>query len=109
MPSRVAESVVRRRLLGRPVRVRIELHGVSLHGPGDQRQIMRWEWVDSVEAVAGGVLVAGDGKQLLVPAGAFGLAPADLAALLRQAGDIDERIAVMDRLNGLTGDAPLGG
>lgn len=109
MPSRVAETVVRKRLLGRPVRVRVELHGVSLHGPGDQRQIMRWEWIDSVDAVAGGVLVAGDGKQLLVPAGAFGLATTDLAHLLRQAGDIDERITVMDRLNRATGDTPLGG
>ena len=36
MPGRVAEDVVRRRPFGRPVRLRVDLHGVSVLGPGDE-------------------------------------------------------------------------
>lgn len=105
----MAETVVRSGVFGRSLRVRVELHGVSIIGPGDERQVMRWEWVDSITPGAGGVVVAGDGKQLVVPTGAFGLSSAVLAGLLRRAGDIDERVAVMDELNGVAGDTPLGG
>ena len=98
MGKRVAESVVRRRPFGRAQRVRVELHGVSIIGPGDRREVMRWEWVESVAAEDGAVVLAGDGKRLLLPAGAFGLTAEALAGHLRRAGDSDERTEVISVL-----------
>ncbi|MGI8685407.1 MAG: hypothetical protein ACR2MO_10020 [Acidimicrobiales bacterium] len=99
MPSRVAEFVVRRRPFGRPQRLRIDLHGVSVFGPGDHHQAIRWEWIDSI-SVSGGVVVTGKGAEILLPAGAFGLDPDALAECLREAGDIVTRTEVIGRLGG---------
>ncbi len=105
VPSRVAEHVVRRRPFGRPQRLRVDLHGVSVFGPGDHHQAIRWEWIDSIR-VAGGVVVTGKGAEILLPPGAFGLAPDALADCLREAGDIVNRTEVIGRLGGA---APLHG
>lgn len=98
MGSRVAEVVVRKRPFGRAQRLRVDLHGVSVFGPGDQHQVMRWEWIEHI-TVDGGVIVAGGGNQIVLPAGAFGLEPDTLAACLREADSIDGRTEAIGRLN----------
>ncbi|MGH9176952.1 MAG: hypothetical protein ACRD0N_00150 [Acidimicrobiales bacterium] len=102
MASRVAEHVVRKRPFGRAQRLRVELHGISRLGPGDQREVMRWEWVESITADEG-VVVSGNGHQLTIPPGAFGLEPAELAELLQQARHIEARSEVIGRLNEAAG------
>ena len=97
MGSRVAEHVVRRRPFGRPQRIRVDLHGVSLSGPGDERRVIRWEWIESI-TVGGGVVVAGAGNEIVLPAGAFGFDPEALAEQLRAAGSIEHRSDVLGRL-----------
>lgn len=98
MPSRVAEYVVRTRRFGRPQRLRVELHGISLLGPGEKREVIRWEWVETITADQA-VMVSGNGHQLAIPAGAFGMEPADLAEQLQRARRIEERSDVIGRLN----------
>lgn len=98
MASRVAEHIVRRRPFGRPQRLRVDLHGVSVFGPGDQHRVIRWEWVESID-VAGGVVVAGGGHQITLPAGAFGLDPEVLAEHLRAAGSLEHRTEVIGQLS----------
>lgn len=98
MGSRVAEVVVRKRPFGRTQRLRVDLHGVSVFGPGEQHQVMRWEWIESI-TVDGGVIVAGGGNQIVLPAGAFGLEPEALAACLREADGIDGRTEAIGRLS----------
>jgi hypothetical protein len=105
VPSRVAEYVVRKRPFGRSQRLRVELHGISLLGPGDHRQVMRWEWVETITADSGAVVVSGSGHQLTLPPGAFSLEPARLAEQLQQARDIEQRSDVIGRLNQAAGPA----
>ena len=97
MASRVAEYVVRRRPFGRPQRLRVDLHGVSVFGPGDHHEVIRWEWVERI-TVGGGVVVAGGGHEIVLPAGAFGLQPEVLAEHLRAAGSLDRRTDVIGML-----------
>lgn len=104
MPSRVAEHVVRGRLFRRPLRLRVDLHGVSVFGPGGEHHVMRWEWIEQIEA-GDEVVVAGAGTELRLPAGAFGLSPGDLADRLRSACDLRRR---PDVIGGLRGDADEG-
>jgi hypothetical protein len=94
----VAEHVVRRRPFGRRQRLRIDLHGVSVFGPGDHHQVIRWEWVESI-VVADGVVVAGGGHEIALPAGAFGLEPSVLAERLRAAGSLEYRTDVIGQLS----------
>ena len=102
MASRVAEHIVRKRPFGRAQRLRIDLHGVSVFGPGDQHEVVRWEWVEAIE-VGKGVVVQGAGHRIDIPPGAFGLDPATLAEHLRQAGSIEQRTEVIGRLNEAAG------
>ncbi|HVM06623.1 MAG TPA: hypothetical protein VM242_15805 [Acidimicrobiales bacterium] len=88
MPGRVAEDVVRQ------VLVRVDLHGVSVVGLDGDRQMMRWEWIESITA-GEGVTVAGGGRTVAVPGGAFGLAADELAERLRAAGSIVHRTDVI--------------
>ena len=104
MPGRVAEHVVRRRPFGRPVRLRVDLHGVSVLGPGDQRQVMRWEWIEAI-TVGDGVVVAGGGNEIALPPGAFGLASDVLAERLRAAGSLEHRTDVISELSTAAGAA----
>ncbi len=94
----MAEHVVRRRRFGRPQRLRVDLHGVSVFGPGDEHRVIRWEWVESI-TVGGGVTVAGAGVEIVLPSGAFGLDPGVLAERLRAAGSIDRRMDVIAELS----------
>ena len=103
MPGRVAEDVVRRRPFGRPVRLRVDLHGVSVFGPGDQRQVMRWEWIETI-TVSDGVVLSGGGNDLVLPRGAFGVAPEELAERLRAAGSLEHRTDVIAELGGSVDD-----
>lgn len=105
MGSRVAEYVVRHRPFGRSQRLRIDLHGVSVFGPGDVHQVMRWEWIEEI-TVDGGVVVSGGGNRILLPAGAFGVAPETLAACLRDANGIDGRTEAIGRLTAGTPEGP---
>ncbi|HVM02129.1 MAG TPA: hypothetical protein VM263_05600 [Acidimicrobiales bacterium] len=100
MPGRVAEDVVRGP--GGPVTVRVDLHGVSVAGPDDARLVMRWEWMESI-TVGEGVVVAGGGRSLAVPPGAFGLPPEELAQRLRAATGIVQRSDVIAGLGAAAG------
>lgn len=99
MGSRVAEHVVRRRPFGRAQRLRIDLHGVSVFGPGGHHQVMRWEWIERISVDGGGVVVTGGGNTIVLPAGAFGLDPESLAQCLREADGIANRTDVLERLS----------
>lgn len=91
MPGRVAEDVVRQ------VLVRVDLHGVSVVGLDGERQVMRWEWIESITA-GEGVIVAGGGRTVAVPSGAFGLDSEEMAERLRTAGSIVHRTDVIAEL-----------
>lgn len=96
MPGRVAEDTVRRPP-GDPVVVRVDLHGVSVVGFEQDRQIIRWEWIESI-TVDDGVVVAGGTRMVVVPPGAFGLEPEALAERLRAASSIVHRTDVIAEL-----------
>lgn len=81
----------------RQVLVRVDLHGVSVVGLDGERQVMRWEWIESITA-GEGVTVAGGGRTVAVPGGAFGLAADELAERLRTAGSIVDRSDVIAEL-----------
>lgn len=100
MASRVAEHVVRRRPFGRPQRFRVDLHGVSVYGPGDRHQAMRWEWIERITVDGGVVVEGGGGDRIVLPPGSFGIEPGALAAYLLEAGDIGARTEVIGRLGG---------
>lgn len=102
MPGRVAEDTVRRPL-GDPVLVRVDLHGVSVVGFDQDRQVMRWEWIESI-TVDEGVVVAGGSRTVAVPPGAFGLEPEDLAERLRTASSIVHRTDVIADLQAAVAD-----
>lgn len=92
---------MRKRPFGRSRRLRVDLHGVSVFGPGDHHQVMRWEWIERI-SVDGGVVVAGGGNEIVLPPGAFGLAPEVLAECLREADSIDGRTDAIGRLSAAT-------
>lgn len=72
---------------------------MSVFGPGDRHEVMRWEWIERI-TVDNGVVVAGGDTTIVLPPGAFGLDPERLAACLRDAGDIVTRTEVIGRLGG---------
>lgn len=97
MPRQVAEDVVRAHRFGRRLRVRVDLHGVSVFGRGDERTLIRWEWIEQIR-VGDGVEVASANAELVIPPGAFGLDPPALAARLEAARSIVERPDVLEEL-----------
>lgn len=97
--QRVAEHVVRGRLFGPKRLLRVDLHGVSTYGQGDERTLIRWEWVGAIEVDRDSVVVRGGDESIVLPAGAFGLAPADLASELERARAIQSRPEVIGRLS----------
>jgi len=101
---RVAEHVVRGRLFGPSRLLRVDLHGVSEYGAGDERSVIRWEWVESVEVDKGAVLVKGADESITMPSGAFGLDAEELAAELERARAIHNRSDVIARLTPGAGD-----
>ena len=98
MAQRVAEDLVRPRRFGPKVVVRVDLHGVSLLGPGDARTMIRWEWVEAIE-VAGGVTVRSATDEVRIPRGAFGVDAASLARRLEEARSITTRGDAIAGLN----------
>lgn len=92
---------MRPRRFGPKIRFRVDLHGVSAFGPGEQHTLIRFEWVESVAAEAGGgVVVRSATESILLPPGAFGLEPTDLAERLEEALSIQRRPDVIGQLAG---------
>ena len=101
MAQRVAEHVVRGRFFGPRRLLRVDLHGVSVFSAGDERCLVRWEWVESIEVEPGaGVVVRSATDRVTLPPGAFGLSPEALAAELEPARSITARPEVIGRLSG---------
>ena len=97
MGLRAAEDLVRLRRLGPELRLRVDLHGVSVSGPGDERTLIRWEWNEHL-GVGDGVDVRSATAALTLPPGAFGLPPDILCELLEQARSLDARADVIEQL-----------
>lgn len=93
----MAEWVSRARPLGPRLTVRVDLHGVSLFGPGEQRTLIRWEWMTDITA-GDGVVVRGSNAEITLPARAFGMEPAALAERLEAARSIVSRPEVIGEL-----------
>ena len=100
MARMVAEAVVRARRFGPRLVVRIDLHGVSVFGPGDQRTLVRWEWIEAIEAAGKDVIVRSSGSELLLPGRPFGLRSEELAERLEEARSITRRPDVIGQLSG---------
>lgn len=100
MAPRVAEHVVRGRLFGPDRLLRVDLHGVSAFGAGDERALIRWEWVEAIEVVKGAVTVRSADESIALPDGSFGLPLEELAAELERARSIERRSDVIVRLSG---------
>ncbi|MGI8983448.1 MAG: hypothetical protein ACR2HM_02760 [Acidimicrobiales bacterium] len=99
MAPRVAEHVVRGRLFGPNRLLRVDLHGVSEFGAGDERALLRWEWVEAIEVERGSVVVRGADATITMPSGAFGMAAGELAEALERARAIQHRSDVIARLS----------
>lgn len=104
MAQRVAEHVVRGRLFGPRRLLRVDLHGVSSFGAGDDRALVRWEWVEGIDVEKGSVIVRGSEDSIVFPSGAFGLGPEALAEELELARGIQSRSDVILRLSSGTDD-----
>ena len=98
MAMRVAEHVIRPRLFGPKIRFRVDLHGVSRFGPGEERTLIRWEWVETIGVERDGVVVTSAKDRVALPSGAFGFAPTDLAERLEAARSITRRPEVIGEL-----------
>lgn len=105
MAPRVAEHLVRGRLFGPNRLLRVDLHGVSEFGAGDERALIRWEWVEEIEVARGSVVVRGADASIAMPPGAFGMAAGDLAEALERARTIRHRSDVIGLLSSDDGDA----
>ncbi|MDQ4142962.1 MAG: hypothetical protein M3198_04315 [Actinomycetota bacterium] len=99
MRGRVAEQLVRTRLFGPKLRLRVDLHGVSVFGPGDERTLIRWEWIREVSC-GDGVVVRSDSAEVHLPSGAFGMDAEELAHHLEEARSIERRPEVIASLAG---------
>jgi hypothetical protein len=97
MAQRVAEHVMRPSRFGSKVLLRVDLHGVSQFGPGGDRTLIRWEWIESI-GVDEGVVVRSAGEEVVLPSGAFGLEPDALAAQLENARAIQHRPEIIGQL-----------
>ena len=82
---------------GQERRLRVDLHGVSAFGPGDERTLIRWEWMEAL-ALDDGVTVRSAKAFVRFPPGAFGLTPQQLLAELEAGRDIERRSEVITGL-----------
>ena len=89
---------MRGRLFGPKRLLRVDLHGVSAFGAGDERSLIRWEWVDTIDVERDTVVVRGAEDTIVLPSGAFGLGAEDLAEELEKARAIHNRSDVIGRL-----------
>lgn len=90
---------MRGRLFGPKRLLRVDLHGVSAFGAGDERALIRWEWVEAIEVERGSVVVRGTEESIVLPSGAFGLGATELADELERARAIGSRSDVIRRLS----------
>ena len=95
---RVAEHVMRPRLFGPKIRFRVDLHGVSTFGPGEERTLIRWEWVEKIGVEGDSVVVTSAKDRGTFPPGAFGFGAGDLAERLEAARSITRRPEVIGEL-----------
>ena len=95
---RVAEHVMRSRPFGPKIRLRVDLHGVSTFGPGEERTLIRWEWVEAIAVEDGSVVVTSATDRVTLPSGAFGFTAPDLAQRLELARSITTRPEVIGEL-----------
>ncbi len=91
---------MRGRLFGPKRLLRVDLHGVSEFGGGEEHTLLRWEWVEAIEIERGSVVVRGGDEAIVLPSGAFGLAAEALAEELQEAMGIRNRSEVIARLSG---------
>ncbi len=89
---------MRRRLFGPRRLLRVDLHGVSAFGAGDERSLIRWEWVEGIGVERGSVVVRGAEGAIVLPQGAFGMEAEQLAQELERARAIQNRSDVIRRL-----------
>jgi len=99
--------MVRGRLFGPKRLLRVDLHGVSEFGAGDERALIRWEWVEAIGVERDTVVVKGAEETIVMPAGAFGLGADDLAQELERARAIHNRSEVIGRLGSGAGNGEV--
>ena len=104
MGLRAAEHLLRANP-GAELRLRVDLHGVSIFGPGEERTLIRWEWVEHIGG-DGDVDVVSARARIHLPAGAFGLPPEKLRILLEEARSPEKRADVIAELSGRRTTAP---
>jgi hypothetical protein len=97
--QRVAEHVVRGRLFGPKRLLRVDLHGISMFGAGDEKALIRWEWIEAIEVDRAGVVVRGADDSITLPDGSFGFGSQELAGELERARNIRTRSDVIRRLS----------
>jgi hypothetical protein len=95
---RFAEQQIRRRRFGPRARLRVDLHGVSVFGPGNHHSAIRWEWIEEISS-GDTVVVSSANDAITIPAGTFGLSPSALAERLDAAKSIVQRADVIAELS----------
>jgi hypothetical protein len=90
---------MRTRRFGPKILLRVDLHGVSMFGPRDQRTLIRWEWVETITPGDASVIVRSAKDEVVLPAGAFGFEPEALAARLEEARSITRRPEIIGELS----------
>jgi hypothetical protein len=98
MAQRVAEHVMRSRRFGPKILFRVDLHGVSIFGPGDGHTAIRWEWIEAISVEGAGVSVRSADGLVMLPNGAFGFEPSALARRLEEARSITRRPEIIGEL-----------
>lgn len=71
---------------------------MSAFGAGEERALIRWEWVEAIEVDRDSVVVRGAEETIVMPSGSFGLGAGDLAEELERARGIQNRSDVIGRL-----------
>ena len=99
MAQRVAEHVVRGRLFGPKRLLRVDLHGISMFAAGDEKALIRWEWIETIQVDRAGVVVRGADDSITLPDGSFGFGTQELAGALERARNIRTRSDVIRRLS----------
>lgn len=93
----MVEAEFRTHRRGPRLRLRVDLHGVSLFGPGEGRTLIRWEWIEEISH-GEGVTVRSANAEISLPGGAFGLPPDQLARRLLEARSPERRVEVIGEL-----------
>ncbi len=89
---------MRARRFGPKILCRVDLHGVSVFGPGEAHTAIRWEWIEAISVEQGGVKVRSASDLVTLPPGAFGFGPDDLAKRLEEARSITRRPEIIGEL-----------